>query len=272
MLGLIAGDIAGSVYEWKRCERKDFPLFQSQSRWTDDTVLALAVAEAILTGIPYGESLRSFGRRYPRAGYGGRFRQWLAVDDAGPYNSWGNGSGMRVAAVGYAFESEEDVLREAAASASPTHNHPEGIKGAQAVALAVFLARRGASKEEIREAVSGRFGYDLNRTVEGIRPGYSFDVSCRGSVPEAIIAFLDSVSFEDAVRNAVFLGGDSDTLAAMAGAVAEAWYGGVPREIRDRVTARLPGDLLDVLERFTERFVPVGIAAGTGEVVGPLEG
>ncbi|MBW3568299.1 MAG: ADP-ribosylglycohydrolase family protein, partial [Proteobacteria bacterium] len=233
---------------------KDFPLFDSQSRFTDDTVLTLAVAEAILTGEPYCDCVRSIGRRYPGAGYGGNFRQWLFSDESAPYNSWGNGSAMRVGAVGLAFDDEATVLREARESAAITHNHPEGIKGAQATALAIYMARHGISKESIRREISRRFDYDLDRRIDEIRPDYSFDVSCQGSVPEAIIAFLDSESWEDTVRNAVSLGGDADTLACIAGGIAQAWYGDIGGDVRSRVEALLPPDLLDVLQRFETRY------------------
>jgi ADP-ribosylglycohydrolase len=268
MIGVVAGDIIGSVYEHWDPGTRDFPLFIPRSVYTDDSVLALAVAEAILRGREYGEVIREFGLRYPDAGYGGSFFRWLREKDPKPYNSWGNGSAMRVPAVGFAFDSEERVLREAELTALPTHNHPEGTKGAQAVALAVFLARKNAGKEEIRKRLSDRFGYDLTRSVEEIQPDYSFDVSCQGSVPEAIIAFLDSSSFEEALRNAVFLGGDSDTLACMAGAVAEAFYGGVPRPIVTETLERLPEHLKDVLERFEARYGTTGTGGSKVEVKG----
>ncbi len=196
--------------------------------------------------------------RWTGAGYGGSFRRWLGAADPQPYGSWGNGSAMRVSPVGFLFDSAEEVLEQARLSAEVTHSHPEGIKGAQAAALTVFLARQacregrtgtegGAVREEIRGELARRFGYDMERRVEDIRPGYSFDVSCQGSVPEALIAFLDSVSFEDALRNAVSLGGDSDTQACIAGAAAEAFYGGVPEPIRRETLGRLPRDIREVL-------------------------
>ncbi len=254
MLGAIAGDIVGSVYEFDQIKTKDFPLFDPRAFFTDDTVLTVAVAEAILTSGPYAETVREIGRRYPYAGYGGSFRRWLYTDNAPPYNSWGNGAAMRVSPVGWAFEDEEAVLREAARSAGFTHNHPEGIKGAQATALALFLARRQNTKEQIREAIASRFGYNLSRTVDDIRPTYSFDESCQGTVPEALVAFLDSTSFEDAIRNAISLGGDSDTLACITGGVAEAFYGGVPRHVREEVQKRLTPDLWDITVRFCQRY------------------
>ncbi|GAA6750395.1 ADP-ribosylglycohydrolase family protein [Thermus antranikianii] len=254
MLGAIAGDIIGSVYEQKPIKTKDFPLFQPGSRYTDDTVLTVAIARAILRKTPYGEEMRRWGRRYPHAGYGPGFRAWLFSHDPRPYGSFGNGSAMRVSPVGFAFQTEEEVLREARAAAEVTHNHPEGIKGAQAVALAVFLARTGWEKEAIRLRIQSLFGYDLSRPLEEIRPAYAFDGTCQGTVPQAIRAFLESTSYEDAIRNAVSLGGDSDTLASIAGGIAEAYYGGVPELIRDKVKRVLPPDLWAVVEEFYQRF------------------
>ena len=254
MIGAIAGDVIGSVYERKQIKTKEFPLFSARSRFTDDTVLTVAVAWAILGGRSYHEAVLAWGQRYPDAGYGGSFRHWLVEVDPQPYNSWGNGSAMRVSPVGWLFETEEEVLSQAEASAIITHNHPEGVKGAQATALAVFLARKGCEKEALRERIQREFGYDLTRTVEGIRPGYRFDVSCQGSVPEAIIAFLDGDSYEDTVRNAISLGGDSDTLACIAGGIAEAYYGGVPSEIRREVESRLDEPMIAVLRAFEEHL------------------
>ena len=250
MIGAIAGDIVGSVYEHHPIKTKDFPLFQPGSRFTDDSVLTVAVANAILTGCPYRDAVLKWGRRYPDAGYGGTFARWLQADDPAPYHSWGNGSAMRVGPVGWAFDTEEEVLRQAQMTAEITHDHPEGIKGAQATALAVYLARTGADKAMIRTRIESQFGYDLARTVESIRLNYEFDVSCQGTVPEALIAFLDAESYEDAVRNAVSLGGDADTLACIAGAVAEAFYGGLPDPIRTEVLARLTPELWAVVEAF----------------------
>ncbi|MFP4363068.1 MAG: ADP-ribosylglycohydrolase family protein [Spirochaetia bacterium] len=254
MIGAIAGDIIGSVYEWNSIKKKNFPLFSWGCKFTDDSVLSIAVAAAILQNKPYKESISKWGRKYPNAGYGGSFSRWLMSSDPQPYNSWGNGSAMRVSPVGFAFNTEEKVLEEAKKSAEITHNHPEGIKGAQATALSVFLARSGNSKDEIRAAVQSRFGYSLDRGTAEIRPGYSFDVSCQGSVPEAIIAFLDSTDWEDAVRNAVSLGGDSDTQACIAGAIAEAFYKGVPEKISKTAKSYLSTELEDVLMSFEEKY------------------
>jgi ADP-ribosylglycohydrolase len=254
MIGAIAGDIIGSVYEQNGIKTKDFPLFQSDCEFTDDTVLTVAVAGAILSGATYLESIRSTARRYPNAGYGESFHRWMRSYDSRPYNSWGNGSAMRVSPVGFAFMNEDEVLRHARLSAEITHSHPEGIKGAQATALAVFLARTKRDKSLVRAKVEKLFGYDLHRGLDDIRPSYSFDVSCMGTVPEALIAFFESSSYEDAVRNAISLGGDSDTLACITGGIAEAFYGEVPVSITERVRQLLTPDLLETANRFRERF------------------
>ena len=258
MIGAIAGDIIGSIYEHRPIKVKDFPLFDQNCRFTDDTVLTVAIANAILNGQYYKEALLDFGRRYPRAGYGRSFFYWLRAENTQPYKSWGNGSAMRVSPVGFAFSSEEDVLMHSRMTAEVTHNHPEGIKGAQAIALAIFKSREGLGKEQIRAYITDKFGYDLDRTVDEIRPGYSFDISCQGTVPEAIIAFLDSVSYEDAIRNAVSLGGDSDTLACITGGIAEAFYGDVPDDIRGQAVDRLPSEFCEVVDRFCRRYKKQG--------------
>jgi ADP-ribosylglycohydrolase len=254
MIGAIAGDIIGSVHEFGRTNSKDFPLFTPASAFTDDSVLTVAVAQAILTDGDYRRAVLAFGRRYPDAGYGGFFRDWLASPDPRPYNSFGNGSAMRVSPVGFAFGTEAEVLREAARSAEITHNHPEGVKGAQATALAIFLARTEWDKDLIRSEIASRFGYDLDRACDDIRPGYGFDETCQGSVPEAIVAFLDSDSYEDAIRNAVSLGGDSDTLACIAGGIAQAYFGDLPTTMVTEVRRRLPAELLAVIDAFMGRF------------------
>ncbi|MFC1896036.1 ADP-ribosylglycohydrolase family protein [Thermodesulfobacteriota bacterium] len=254
MMGAIAGDIIGSVFEHRPVKTTQFPLFTEHSTFTDDTVLTVAVARAVLTGGDYASCLRSFARRYPDAGYGFSFFMWMQSDRGGPYNSWGNGSAMRVSPVGFAFESTDGVLEEAEKSAAVTHNHPEGIKGAQATALAVHLAAAGTEKAGIKEEIISRFGYDLDRALEAIRPWYRFDVSCQGSVPEAIIAFLESESFADCIRKAVSLGGDSDTLACIAGGIAHAYYGEVPGHIVSAVRQRIPGEFLTIVDAFQDRF------------------
>lgn len=254
MLGAISGDIIGSVFEATPIKEKDFPLFSQGSIFTDDTVMTLAVARAILTDKDYGAHMVDLGRRYPHAGYGGRFASWLASGGGEPYNSFGNGSAMRVSPLGWAFETLEQTLEEAERSAVVTHNHPEGIKGAQSVAGAIYLARHGIGKHEIMDWISETFGYDLDRLVEDIRPGYSFDVTCQGSVPEAIVAFLDADDFEDAVRNAVSLGGDADTQACITGAIAEAFWGGVPSHIGEKAISILDPFLRDIYLEFRDRF------------------
>lgn len=253
MLGALAGDIIGSRFEWRNLKSKVFDLFTAESRFTDDTVHTVALAQSLLTALPYRRLLRDYYDLYPDAGYGGRFRAWASSDQAGPYQSFGNGAAMRVSPVAWYFQDLPSVLLAAEQSAAITHDHPEGIKGAQAVAAAIFLARKGADKVWIRQYISGTFGYDLTRTLAQIRPDYRFDVSCPGSVPPALIAFLESTGFEDAIRNAISLGGDSDTLACIAGSVAEAFYGGVQQPIRAEVWARLDHRLTAVVERFLAR-------------------
>lgn len=255
MIGAIIGDLIGSFYEGQKAESKDFPLYNEVSRITDDSVLTTAVADAILNGSGYEEKLRSYGNKYPRAGFGGGFRRWLSNEKSGPYNSWGNGSAMRVSPVGWAYNSVEDVLREAEKTAAPTHNHPEGIKGAQAAALAVFLARSGSSKDEIRQQISATFNYDLSRTIKEIIPDYRFEISCQKSVPEAIIAFLDSNDFEDSLRNAIILGGDADTQAAIACSIAEAFYEEIPEKILKYVFPRIPMDILQICQSFSDKYL-----------------
>lgn len=230
MLGAIIGDIAGSVYEVreKRIKRKDFQFFTFENQFTDDSVMTFATAEAIMNGgtvDAFIDAYKQWGREYPDVGYGKTFRRWFNSDDRNPYNSFGNGSAMRVSPCAWFTDSLEEAEALAERSAAVTHNHPEGIKGAQSIAAAIYLARTGMTKGEIKEYIENRYGYNLNRTLVEIRPHYGFDVSCQGSVPEAIIAFLESTDFEDAIRNAVSLGGDSDTIAAIAGSIAEPFYG-----------------------------------------------
>ena len=255
MIGAIAGDIIGSVYEHHPIKTKKFTLFDPQCYFTDDTVLTVAVADAILTGSPYVDSIRKFGQRYPGAGYGGTFYHWLFSEDSGPYNSWGNGSAMRVSPVGFAFSTEDEVLGHSRMTAEITHNHPEGIKGAQAVALGVLLARQGAEPAQIKQEITDRFGYDLERTVKAIRPEYSFDVSCQGSVPEAFICFLEGGDWEETVRLAVSLGGDADTQACMAGVLAQARFGAVPSEIELTTRRMLPPHLLEIVVDFEDKYL-----------------
>ena len=267
MLGAIVGDVIGSPFEfdWYREEAhsKKFPLVSRRSYATDDSVMTLAVADALMKSMPkLGDSvsedafrkqvissMQTLGRMYPNAGYGGRFYGWLLADNPQPYDSWGNGSAMRVSPVAWAFNTLDDVERFAEISSAVSHNHPEGIKGAQATAGAVFLARMGKSKDEIREYVVSRYGYDLSRTLDEIRPEYYHVESCQETVPEAITAFLESKDFEDAARCAVSLSGDSDTLTAITCSIAEAFYG-IPDEICGMVMPKLDDFMTDLLKKW----------------------
>ena len=258
MYGTILGDIIGSPYEFDRGNKsKDFPLFSRFSEFTDDTVMAVAVAEAFMDA-PEDEAairrhliraMQKWGHRYPDCGYGVRFNGWLASRNPRPYGSYGNGSAMRVAAVAWLYSDMETVRRMAGISADVTHNHPEGIKGAEATAAAIFLGRTGHSKDEIKAYLESEFHYDLSRSCDEIRPGYRHVESCQETVPEAITAFLEGNSFEDVIRTAVSLGGDCDTLTAIAGSMAEGFYS-VPEELKEECRKRLPADLLEVLDRF----------------------
>jgi len=257
MFGAIVGDIAGSVYEVNNCKSENCRIFAPGSEFTDDTVLTLATAEHLLrvrddsTAVSsYTTVYKEFARLYPWAGYGGNFNQWFQSVDPKPYNSWGNGSAMRVSPIGWMATDLDWCLAEAAKSAAVTHNHVEGVKGAQAVAAAIFLARQGKSRDEIRAYITKQFNYDLDRTIEGIRPNYTFDVSCQGSVPEAIIAFLESVSFEDAIRKAISLGGDSDTIACITGAIAQAFYGEIPPKWVEYCRGALDASQLKIVDHF----------------------
>lgn len=254
MIGAIAGDIIGSVFEQYPIKTTSFPLFSNRSRITDDTVLTVAVAHAILTNGDYATALKSFARNYPAAGYGMSFFHWMQSADMKPYNSWGNGSAMRVSPVGFAFDSPEAVLNEARKSAAVTHNHPEGIKGAQATALAIFLARQGVDKAGIRQEISARFDYNFSRTLDEIRPDYYFDVSCQGSVPESMTAFFESRHFEDAIRNAISLGGDTDTMGCIAGGIAQSFYRDISADIIIQVKKRLPREFLAIIDQFNSRY------------------
>jgi ADP-ribosylglycohydrolase len=272
MLGAIAGDIIGSVHENIRIKKKGFRLFTPLSIYTDDTVLTVAVADAILSGKDYGRTIKAYARRNPLRGYGPKFILWMLSPEAQPYDSLGNGSAMRVSPVAHAFTTEDEVLDQAKKSAECTHNHPEGIKGAQAVAHAIFMARNRATKDDIRETLSARYGYDLSRGIDAIRPTYRINLTCPGSVPEAIIAFLDAKDFEDSIRNAVSLGGDADTQAAIAGAIAEAFYGRIPQHILDGIKKRLSANFTQTLLRFCERFGTSAMIAQAHSLVGEARG
>lgn len=254
MIGAIAGDVIGSVHEGIGTKTKEFPLFDEYCRFTDDTVLTLAVASGLLTGNNYIDSLHEFFHQYPQVGYGGSFIQWAVSRSRKPYNSWGNGSAMRVSPVGFAFDSIEQVMTHARLTAEVTHNHPEGIRGAQATAVAILLARMQYSKSQMKEYLEREFGYNLSKSLDDIRVYYEFDVSCEGTVPPSIISFLESTDYEDAVRNAISLGGDSDTMACIAGGIAEAYYGDVPIHIVTQTLERLDLRLYKVVSDFSNRF------------------
>lgn len=260
MLGALIGDIAGSPYEWSNCKSKDFPLLEPRCRMTDDSVMTAAVASAVLMGDLENldafrqnviTEMRHLGNQFPGLGYGPRFERWLKAEDPQPYHSLGNGSAMRVSPVAWAAESLSQCLALAKASAEVTHDHPDGIAGACCVAGAVYLARTGADKEAIRDHVT-RY-YPLNFTLDEIREAYQFDVSCAGSVPQAMEAFLEAADFEDAIRGAVSIGGDSDTIACMAGAVAAAFYG-IPRDIREAALPFLEGEVRNIFDRFIQVY------------------
>ena len=279
MLGAIVGDVVGSVYEWNNIKTKDFPFFREDCFFTDDTVMTCAVAEAIMNGgqkDDFIDAMKKYGRMYPNADYGARFNRWLVTDNREPYNSFGNGSAMRVSPCAWVMDATTDELpsegkRLAQLSSEVTHNHPEGIKGAMATADAIFMCRyffggygndNGQSnsdnpeeiKRRIKEHIEKEYGYDLSKTLDEIRPTYRFNETCQDTVPQAIVAFLESTDFEDAIRNAISLGGDSDTLAAITGSIAEAAYG-IPDWIQDKVYTYLDEPLKDVLRRWEEFVV-----------------
>ena len=261
MYGAILGDIIGSPYEFDRGNKsKDFEMFEGDAGFTDDTVMTIAVADALMETLGQSDdeiretliySMKRWGRKYPDAGYGGRFEKWLTGTGSEPYNSFGNGSAMRVSAAGWLYDTLEETLHAARLTAEVTHNHPEGIKGAEATAAAIFLARTGKSKDEIRDYIVSKFGYDLSRTIDEIRPSYHHVESCQETVPEAITAFLEGESFEDVIRTAVSLGGDCDTLTCIAGSIAEAFYG-VPEDLKDECFLRIMPEMQEVLARLDE--------------------
>ncbi len=256
MFGALIGDLIGSVYEWNNIKHKNFsPLIAPHGFLTDDSVLTVAVADAFLNRRDLVASFKDWGTRYPDSDWGGRFAKWLFSDASAPYNSFGNGSAMRASPAALLGASLEDALELARKSAVPTHDHPEGIKGAQATVMAIHLARQGLDAPAIRSAVARFSGYDLDRTVDDIRPGYRFDVTCQGSVPQALICALEATSFEDAMRNAISIGGDSDTLAAIAGPVAEALFG-IPEDIALQAWARVPKDMGAIIEQLYEAAMP----------------
>lgn len=254
MLGAIAGDIIGSRFERGNHKGKDFELFTAESRFTDDTILSVAIADAIMQPKDFAQTMKQYARAYPNGGYGDRFNQWAMSDASEPYNSWGNGSAMRVGPVGFAYTERARVEAVAKQTAEVTHNHPEGIKGAQATAVMILLAKEFKNKGLIRTAIESAFGYNLSRSLKDIRPDYKFDVSCQGSVPEAMISFLEADSFEDAVRNAVSLGGDTDTMGSIAGAISEAFYGKVPDVIARTSLEILDAPLRQVTLAFCQKY------------------
>jgi len=252
MIGAIAGDMLGSPYESRPIKTTDFdPIV---SAFTDDTVLTIAIAYSILKNADIATSLKKFAQKYHALPYGGAFKRWIWSWENRPYNSFGNGAAMRVSPVGFAYDTVDEVLHQAKRTAEVTHNHPEGIKGAQATALAIYLARLGKNKETIRKEITDRFSCDLNRTVDEIRPNYRFDVTCQGSVPESIIAFLESSSWEDAVKKSISLGGDADTMACISGGIAQAFYKKIPERIAAAVINKLPHDLGQILDEFNTTY------------------
>lgn len=259
MIGSIIGDIVGSVYEFGNIKTKDFEFFSEHGSYTDDSILTIATADWLLHGGDVAHYYSKYGEEnpWPMGGYGGGFQLWIArssgKNDYRPYNSCGNGSAMRVGPVGWAFDNKEDILAKAKESAECTHNHPEGIKGAQATALAIFMARMGADKEEIRATIEHEIDYDLHFDCDEIRPTYTWGGTCQDSVPQAIVAFLDGTDFEDCIRYAISIGGDSDTIGCITGSIAEAYYG-VPRDIRKRATEYLPKSFKEVLHDFESRY------------------
>lgn len=265
MIGAIVGDVIGSVYEWHNVKTTDFALFSRGSHYTDDTVMTVAIADAILNEPEsanwffrprvYGHKLKEYGKKYPHAGYGNMFESWISSDSFRPYKSFGNGSAMRVSPIGFAFKTLEETLSEAKKSAVVTHNHREGVKGAMAVAAAVYMARTGENKQAIKVFIEKRFGYNVSARLDDIRPNYKFDSSCKGSVPQAIIAFLESEDFEDAIRKAISIGGDSDTIACMAGGIAQAYYKKIPESIIDRVNLLLDSGLRRVINEFNKKYM-----------------
>lgn len=256
MLGAVIGDVVGSAYEFEACKTKDFSLITDRSIYTDDSILTVAVADVMLNGGAYTSAFKRYYDRYPNpcGGYGARFQAWASSPDPQPYGSWGNGAAMRVSPVAYGYDSLCEVLQAAEQTAAVTHNHPEGIRGARATAAAIFLARQGYEKAVIRDRITADFGYDLSQSLDQIRADYGFDESCQGTVPPAITAFLESTDFVDALRNAVSLGGDADTLTCITGSIAEAFYGRAPDFLLEAVWQRLPQDLRGIILQFDQRY------------------
>jgi ADP-ribosylglycohydrolase len=254
IMGAIIGDVVGSVFEWDNVKTIKFPLFCGKSDFTDDSVLTVATMDGILNKLDYTRIYQRYGRKYPNAGYGGFFTDWIYDEYPEPYGSYGNGSSMRVSPVGWCYNTIEEVLRESKRSASVTHNHKEGIRGAQATASAIFLARTGKTKEEIKQYIQQTFNYDLERTLDEIRPTYKFNETCQGSVPEAIIAFLESKNFESSIRFAISLGGDSDTIGCITGGISEAFYKEIPEYIVENTLRVLPPEFVKMIEEFSVKY------------------
>ena len=258
MLGAIIGDIAGSIYEGNPSKTKDFPFFGDYCSFTDDSVCTIAVADTLLHDLPPAETMQKWCRRYPRAGYGGNFGLWIYTDPPEPYNSYGNGAAMRVSPAAFLNRNDLDAALSSSDKVTEiTHNHPEGMKGARATTHTIWLASQGESPADIRQVIASEYGYDLNQTVDEIRPDYSFDITCQGTVPQAITCALESVSYEDAVRNAISLGGDADTLAAIAGPIAEALHS-IPNELKEQTEDLHLSDAPDILELIREMYRRIG--------------
>lgn len=259
MIGSIVGDIVGSIYEFSNIKTKDFPLFNDDKEYTDDSILTTATADWLLHGGDVAHYYSRYGNRYPSpmGEYGGGFQMWLIRTERQkvfcPYNSCGNGSAMRVGPVGWAYDTKDEILAKAKESAECTHNHPEGIKGAQATALAIMMARQGFGKEDIRTKTESLFGYNLQFTCDEIRPTYEWGGMCQDSVPQAIVAFLDGIDFEDSIRNAISIGGDSDTIGCITGSIAEAYYG-IPDDIRKQAMKYLPEEFVAIINEFENKF------------------
>ncbi len=254
IIGAIAGDIIGSIYEFNNTKDINFELFPARSKFTDDTVLSIAIADCIINDKDFAETVWDYGRKHRGRGYGGKFKQWLKNENPQPYGSYGNGSAMRVSAIGFAYENIETVLEKAKETAEITHNHKEGIKGAQAIASAIFLAKNSKTKQEIRKFITEKFEYNLDFTIDSIRPFYKFDVTCQGSVPQAINAFLESNDYENAIRLAISIGGDSDTIACMTGGIASAFYKEIPDKILKFAENKLPNEFIEILNEFDKRY------------------
>jgi len=255
LVGPILGDILGSTFEHNNnLKFLDFSKFPPDSNFTDDSVMTVATMDCLLRNGDFAKYYQNYGRKYPYRGYGTQFQKWLDADNPAPYNSFGNGSAMRVSPIGIAGQSLEEVLDMAKQSAQVSHNHPEGIKGAQAIASAVFLAKQRKSKEEIKQFIEENFHYNLHRSINDIRLNYHFDSSCQGSCPEAIIAFLESKSFEDSIKLAISLGGDSDTIACMAGGISQAYYQEIPEYMLDQLWQIVPLEMRKTLEEFSKKY------------------